>query len=155
MWCEFWRHLPQLSLKVALFKLVVISLPWLSEVAVEFLHKKTELSEQSGDDGSETNLKFLKQQRALGVERTGPCPVMRGRVSVSVWGLCPLSSPVLNGGQNRCWLYFHWTNTHAGPPNSFMSFSIYIYRVLSPTWHHYIENLLLIHTVSLIQTYLR
>lgn len=94
MCCEFWRHLPQLSLKVALFTLVVISPPWLSEAAVEFLHKKTELSEQSGDDGSETNLKFLKQQRALGVEIKGPCPVMRGRVSVSLSGACVHWAPL-------------------------------------------------------------
>lgn len=81
---------------------------------MSFERKKTDVSAQRGYDGGETP-KTLETTEALAMESTGPCPVMRARVSVSlsVWGLCPLSLPALNEGQNRCWLYFYWTTVPA------------------------------------------
>lgn len=77
-----------LSLKVPLFELVAISLLWLSEATVEFKHRKTELSEQGGDDGSETNLKRLKQQRIWVWRVYRAMSSDAGRVSVSLSGAC-------------------------------------------------------------------
>lgn len=75
---ELWPHLRRLPPKV---------FPWCSTAAVQSLHeKKGQEWGQGGDDSSETNLKFLKQQRLSAW--TGLCPVMRGRVSVSLSGAC-------------------------------------------------------------------
>lgn len=87
-------------------------------------------------------IKFLKQQKFWG-RRVWGCVHWCGQgVSASVWGLCPLSFPVLNGGWNRFWRHFSvdshppptpsknhnvWTaclNPIAGPPNLFIIHSV-------------------------------
>lgn len=105
IWPEFQQGLP---------KLAVMTLPLLSEACVVVV-------------GSWTNTGF-------GMESGGVEHSDAGQgVCVSVWGLCPLSFPVLKRGQYRFWLYSHRTDspphtvclyTHTGMSVSFIMHSL-------------------------------
>lgn len=137
IWPEFQQGLP---------KLAVIILPLLSEAVVVIA-------------GSWNNNGF-------GVESGGVEHSDAGQgVCVSVWGLCPLSFPVLKRGQYRFWHYSHRTDppyriysvcvtvclyTHTGMPVSFIMHSLVKNKSVAIVLAYKLQykQLLLWHVVS-------
>lgn len=113
--------------------------------------RQTDLSERRGEDGGETNLKLLKQQRLWACRVHGPCPVMRGRVSVSLSGACVHWASQL-WMEARMDAGFIFIGQLPPPPNS-IRITVWVTRCLNAQATKFIHEFCLPHNPNLARLY--